>query len=288
MGMPKDTPTDVLIEHAIIQLDNLLQQQTAPMDTAAIFIEPVIGEGGYVPAPPAYLQHLRRLCDKHGIMLVADEIQTGFCRTGKTFAIEHSGVRPDMMVYAKGFANGMPISGIVSRREVMESMPPGSLGGTYSGNVVACAAAVATTTFLRTHDVLGNVEARSKQVFEGLKRIQDSEDGWIIEEVRGQGVRSLHRLSRSTSTDQQLMIAMEFKDPSSRLTASNKHNVTLPANLNKAVQDACMKRGLLTLTTSIYPVLRMIPALIVSEQEVDEMLSVMAEAVSEVARGIAK
>lgn len=188
MGLPRSTPTSTLVEHAIVQLENLLQQQTAPEDTAAIFLEPVIGEGGYIPAPPKYIQHLRKLCDKHGIMLVIDEIQTGFCRTGKTFAIEHSGVRPDLLVYAKGFANGMPISGIVSRKEVMAAMPAGSLGGTYSGNVVACAAALATTTYMRTHDVLGNVQARSKQVFEGLKRIQESEDGWIIEEVRGQGV----------------------------------------------------------------------------------------------------
>lgn len=122
--------------------------------------------------------------------LTADEIQTGFGRTGKTFAIEHSGVTPDLMVYAKGFANGMPISGIVSRKEVMASMPAGSLGGTYSGNVVACAAALATTTYMRTHDVLGNVNARSKQVFDGLRAIQADQEngGWMIEEVRGKGV----------------------------------------------------------------------------------------------------
>jgi 4-aminobutyrate aminotransferase len=163
MGLPKDTPEDVLVEHAKLQLDNLLQQQTAPEDTAAIFVEPVIGEGyairpslegpaadrlpysGYVAAPHAYLRYLREVCTKHGILLVAgrfmfhvilttscadqsvDEIQTGFCRTGKTFAIEHSGVTPDMIVYAKGFANGMPISGIVTRKEIMDAMPAGSL-----------------------------------------------------------------------------------------------------------------------------------------------------------------
>lgn len=143
MGLPKDTPEEVLTEQAILGIENLLQQQTAPEDTAAIFLEPVIGEGGYIPAPTAYVKHLRKLCDKYGIMLVIgeytkkwvckkltrskDEIQTGFGRTGKTFAIEHTGVTPDIMVYAKGFANGMPISGIVTRKEIMDVMAPGSL-----------------------------------------------------------------------------------------------------------------------------------------------------------------
>jgi 4-aminobutyrate aminotransferase len=160
MGLPKDTPEQVLVDRAIMDVENLLQQQTAPEDTAAIFIEPVIGEGyvgqyretastntdylsGYVPAPPPYLQALRTLCDRHGILLVAgkyiqhscwysadscsDEIQTGFCRTGKMFAIEHSDVTPDLMVFAKGFANGMPISGIVTRKEILDAMSAGSL-----------------------------------------------------------------------------------------------------------------------------------------------------------------
>lgn len=191
MGLPRSTSEADLVSHACLQLDNLLQQQTAPEDTAAIFIEPVIGEGGYIPAPTAYMQYLRKVCDKHGILLVADEIQSGFGRTGKTFAVEHSGVVPDIMVYAKGFANGMPISGIVARKQVLDSMPPGSLGGTYSGNVVACAAALATTTYMRTHDILGNVNARGKQVEEGLRKIQESEDGWIIEEIRVKGVSRL-------------------------------------------------------------------------------------------------
>lgn len=286
MGLPKDTPEEVLTEQAILGIENLLQQQTAPEDTAAIFLEPVIGEGGYIPAPTAYVKHLRKLCDKYGIMLVIgeytkkwvckkltrskDEIQTGFGRTGKTFAIEHTGVTPDIMVYAKGFANGMPISGIVTRKEIMDVMAPGSLGGTYSGNVVACAAALATTRYMRTHDILGNVQARSEQLFKGLREIQEDEanGGWMIEEVRGKG----------------LMIAIEFKDPNSKLTSShNRGDISLPGNLNKLVQDACYDRGLLVLTTSIYPVLRLIPALVLSEEEVDEALKIIKESVKEVA-----
>ena len=190
MGLAKDTPEEVLVENAITHLSNLFQQQTDYADTAAIFIEPVMGEGGYIPAPPAFLQHLRKVCDEHGIVLVADEIQTGFGRTGKTFAIEHSGVVPDVMTIAKGMANGMPISGIVTKKAILDAMPAGSLGGTYSGNVVACAAALATTKYMRTHDVLGNVKARSEQVFKGLREIaaDEANGGWLIEEIRGQGV----------------------------------------------------------------------------------------------------
>jgi len=190
MGLPKDTPEEVLVENAITQLSNLFQQQTDYHDTAAIFIEPVIGEGGYIPCPPAFLQHLRAVCDQYGIVLVADEIQTGFGRTGKMFATEHSGVVPDVMTMAKGFANGMPISGIVTKKEILGAMPAGSLGGTYSGNVVACAAALATVKYMRTHDILGNVNARSEQVFKGLRDIaaDKKNGGWLIEEIRGQGV----------------------------------------------------------------------------------------------------
>lgn len=126
------------------------------------------------------------------LLTIEDEIQTGFCRTGKMFTIEYSEVVPDILVFAKGFANGMPLSGIVSSSEIMSVMPPGSLGGTYSGNAVACAAALATTRYMRTHDILANVRARSKQMFDGLRAIQadEAEGGWIIEEVRGLGVSS--------------------------------------------------------------------------------------------------
>ncbi|ORX39449.1 putative ornithine-oxo-acid aminotransferase [Kockovaella imperatae] len=272
MGLPKDTPEEVLVERACRDFDNILKQQCAPEDTAAVFIEPVIGEGGYVPAPAAYVQHLRKQCTKHGILLVADEIQTGFYRTGKIWAIEHSDVVPDMMTFAKGIANGMPVSGVVTRKEIMDAMAPGSLGGTYSGNVVACAAGVATTRYMRSHDMLGNVEARSKQIFDGLRKIQEDVEngGWMIEEIRGKG----------------LMIAIEFKDPSSHITSSHSRgpNVQLPPYLSTLVQNACMDQGLLCLTTSIYPVMRLIPALIVSEEEVDEMLGIMAQAVQTVAK----
>ncbi|WOO86007.1 4-aminobutyrate aminotransferase GabT [Vanrija pseudolonga] len=261
MGFPKDTPSDVLVSHAVKHLENLLQQQTAPKDTAAIFIEPVLGEGGYIQAPPAYMQALRRICDQHGILLIADEVQAGFYRTGTPFAIQHTGVRPDIMVFAKGVANGMPLSGIVTRKEIMDVMPPMSLGGTYAGNAVACAAGVATTKYMATHDIAGNVNARAEQARKGLMAIADGPGGSIIEEVRVTG----------------LMMAIEFKDP------RDAGSEAFPAGLNKMVQDACLDKGLLTLTMSIYSTLRMIPALIVSEEEIDQMLAIFGQCVRDVA-----
>lgn len=123
-------------------------------------MEPVLGEGGYVRAPTAFLQGLREVCDKHGILLIIDEVQSGFGRTGKYFAIEHSKVRPDIMVMAKGIANGFPLSGIVSSKVLMDTQAPGSVGGTYAGNAVACAAGVACAEVMQEENVLTNVQAR--------------------------------------------------------------------------------------------------------------------------------
>ena len=138
----------------------VLSQQTRPQDTAAIILEPVLGEGGYVPAPPAFLSGLRDVCDKHGILLIIDEVQSGFGRTGKYFAIEYSKVRPDIMIMAKGIANGFPLSGIVSSKALTDLQAPGSVGGTYAGNAVACAAGVACAEVMQEENVLANVEAR--------------------------------------------------------------------------------------------------------------------------------
>jgi len=145
-NLPITTPQTTLTANALYQLDLLLAQQTSPANTAAIIIEPVLGEGGYVPAPPEFLQGLRSVCDKHGIMLIVDEVQSGFGRTGSWFSIEESGVKPDILVMAKvgrlntylvllqanlstfqGLGNGFPISGVVSRRELTDTLTPGSM-----------------------------------------------------------------------------------------------------------------------------------------------------------------
>ena len=122
---------------ALRALEQALHTQVAPENVAAIVLEPVLGEGGFVPAPAEFLQGVRRICDEHGIVLVADEVQTGFGRTGRFFAIEHSGVEPDLVVVAKSIAMGLPLSGVLGRAEIMDAPRPGGVGGTYVGNPVA-------------------------------------------------------------------------------------------------------------------------------------------------------
>ena len=154
LGVPPETPEATLVSLALHHLDLLFAQQTAPAETAAIIIEPVLGEGGYIPAPTPFLSALRATCDKHGIVLIFDEVQSGFGRCGKYFACEWSGVRPDVMVFAKGLANGFPLSGVVSTKDRMDMMPPGTMGGTYAGNAVSCAAAIACAEVMEVSQAL--------------------------------------------------------------------------------------------------------------------------------------
>ncbi len=138
----------------------LLKTQSAPQETAAIVIEPVLGEGGYVVPPASFLQELRKTCDEHGIMLIFDEVQTGFGRTGKFFGLEHFGVVPDILVMAKGLASGMPLSCVAARRELMQKWPPGSHGGTYGPNLVSAAAGVETIRVMKDEQLVENSMAR--------------------------------------------------------------------------------------------------------------------------------
>lgn len=238
----------------VAQLELLLQRETAPSDTAAIFIEPVLGEGGYVPAPKGYFERIRAICDKYNILLVADEVQSGFGRTGKMFAVEHWNVRPDILIIAKGIANGMPLSGIVSRKELMDKQMPGSMGGTYAGNAVSCAAGVAVAKAFKEEKILENVSERSKELrgmLEGLKA--DPKVGKAIHDVRGLG----------------LMLAVEFKPGSSGSTGSK-------------VQAKAKEKGMLILTTSIYDTLRFIPPLNISKEDMAKGCQILEESIREV------
>ena len=145
-------------DRALAALDELFETRVAARNVAAFIIEPVLGEGGFVPAPFAFLRELRRLADRHGIVLIADEIQTGFGRTGTMFAIEHAGVAPDLLTFAKSVAGGLPLSGIVGRAEIVDAVEPGGRGGTYAGNPLACAAALATLDAFESEDVLARAE----------------------------------------------------------------------------------------------------------------------------------
>lgn len=268
LGVDPSTPEDELVRQAIFHLDLLVKQQTAPKDVAAIFIEPVIGEGGYVPAPSAWLRYLREFCDKHEILLVCDEVQTGFGRTGKMFMTEYTeGLRPDVMIFAKGLANGYPLSGVVARQELMAKQEPGTIGGTYAGNAISCAAAVAVTEVFKTQPILENVNARSAQLFETLNALKSSpKTGHLIADVRGKG----------------LMVAIEFANDSDGIT--NKAGHKLPADIGKRVQKKCMAQNIFILTTSAFDTIRFIPPLIITEAEMARACKVFADAVEEVAR----
>ena len=133
----------ISVEDSLKGLDNLFKADIAPSDVAAIIVEPVQGEGGFYPAPIEFLQQLRALCDEHGIMLVVDEIQTGFARTGKMFCSEYAGIEADLMTVAKGMANGFPIAAVVGKADIMDSPLPGGLGGTYAGSPLGCVASLA-------------------------------------------------------------------------------------------------------------------------------------------------
>lgn len=254
--MPLETSIEQLTSHALERLELVLKQETAPSDTAAIIIETVLGEGGYVAAPPAFLRGVRELCDKHDILLVIDEVQAGFGRTGKMFAIEHSGVRPDLMVFAKGLANGYPLSGLAGRKELMDTMPPGSLGGTYAGNAVACAAAIATIQVMRDEGVLDNVAVRHDQLVQGLEQLRTSSPaGKLIEQIRGDG----------------LMIGVQFNTPKGQ-------------PVNAKLTQACLQRNMLLLSTSSFDVVRWIPPLTVSESELAEAIRIFGESLEQAAR----
>ena len=141
-------------------------------------IEPVLGEGGYIPAPDAFLRGLAEICAEHGILFVADEVQSGFGRTGRMFAIEHSGVQPDVIIMAKGIASGFPLSAIGASAELMDRWPKGSHGGTYGGNPIGCAAALATIDVLTEPGFLDAVQARGVQLRTGLHEIAPTIRSW--------------------------------------------------------------------------------------------------------------
>ncbi len=251
-GWPVEQATDF----ALAQLDYILQTLTTPADTAAFVVEPVLGEGGYVPANERFFAGLRERADEYGILLVVDEVQTGFGRTGKFWGGEHFDARPDILITAKGLASGFPLSGIAASSELMAKAWPGSQGGTYGANAVACAAAVATLDVIRDEDLVDNSAQRGAQLKEALQLVADKHEQ--ITDVRGLG----------------LMIGNEFRD------ADGKPDPVTAA----AAQQEAARRGLLLLTCGAWgQVVRFIPALVVTSDQVDEAAGIWADAVGAVA-----
>jgi 4-aminobutyrate aminotransferase len=230
--------------------DEVLFDRLVPADeVAAIIVEPVQGEGGYIVPEDGFLQGLRRICDAHGILLIADEIQSGAGRTGRMWAVEHWGVEPDILLTAKGIASGLPLGAMIARAEVMTAWGPGAHGSTYGGNPLACAAALETVDLLED-GLVENAAVRGRQAMAGLRPLLATHPG-LVRDVRGLG----------------LMIGIEFDTP--------EHA--------EEVQWAAFQRGLLVLECGRSSV-RMSPALIVSEDQMATAIRLFGEAVTEVAR----
>lgn len=243
------------VEWCLNELRFLLLSQTAPEETATIVVEPVMGEGGYVVPPPGFLKGLREICDQHGILLLIDEVQSGFGRTGRWFAHEYFGIVPDIMVVAKGLASGLPLAGVIARMSLMEQWTPGAEGGTYGGNALACAAAVATIRAMRDEKMLENTQARGEQLRSGLRRLQ--EEFPAIGDVRGLG----------------LMVGAEFTDSAGK---PDKRSAV-------AVKEAAQDEGLLLLTCGTYDnTIRFIPPLVVTAEQIEDGLGRFGRALAKV------
>jgi 4-aminobutyrate aminotransferase len=246
-------------DDSIAGIEHLFKSSIEPSRVAAVIVEPVQGEGGYIPAPLGFLKRLRRLCDQHGILLIVDEVQTGIARCGKLFAVEHFGVEPDIMTLAKGLGGGMTISAVVGKADLMDAADPGGLGSTYAGNPMAVAAALAVLDTVEEEGLCARASAlgeRMRARFEQMKR-----KFAFIAEVRGLGA----------------MTAVEFcegGDPSQPA-----------AGIANALKDEAARRGLLLLMCGTYGhVLRVMVPLTIPEAQLDEGLDIIEAAMDQIAR----
>jgi 4-aminobutyrate aminotransferase len=251
---PTGRSEEAALAFSLASLEELFATVIYPDDVAALVVEPILGEGGYVVPPDGFLPALREIADRHGILLIADEVQTGIGRTGHMWACEWSDVRPDILVTAKGIASGLPLSGIMARRELLEKFGPGAHGGTYGGNAVACAAALATLDVIAAEGLLENARRQGDRLLSGLRRTAAGHPG--VAEVRGRG----------------LMVGIEFAEG----------DVLRPRpDLAKSLIQAAFERKLLLLSCGAYGhVVRIIPPLVTTDTEVDSSISTISESLA--------
>jgi 4-aminobutyrate aminotransferase / (S)-3-amino-2-methylpropionate transaminase / 5-aminovalerate transaminase len=248
-------------ERALSSLDELLASDVSPERVAAIIIEPVLGEGGFVPAPREFLQGLRTLTEKHGMLLIADEIQSGFGRTGRFFAIEHSGVKPDLITIAKSLAAGFPLSAVVGRADVMDAPAPGGLGGTYGGNPVACAAGLAVLDVMRDERLPERAARIGSVVEERMRSWQAEHD--LVGDVRVMGAMAGMELVRDRTT----------KEPADTETAR--------------LLALARERGLILLRSGVHHnVIRTLMPLTIPDEQLDEGLEMLGSALAGVAAAV--
>ena len=236
------------IDACIAGFDRLLAGTTAPSETACVIIEPELGEGGYRLAPKRFLETIAQRCAEHGILFIADEVQSGFARTGKMFAIEYFDIEPDIICMAKGIASGFPFSALGTRSDLDDKWPTGSHGGTYGGNAIGCAAALATIDILTEDGFIDHVNARGDQLRAGLENLMA--DNAVVEHVRGAGI----------------MIACDLRS----------------AEETKAVVQHCLNESNVILMTAgaVGNTVRFMPPLTVSEEEIDLVLDALAKAIA--------
>lgn len=244
------------VELALSALDTLFETEIEPSGVAALVIEPFQGEGGFLPAPAAYLTALRELCDRHGIVFVADEVQSGFGRTGRLFAIEHSGIEPDLIAVGKSLGGGFPISAVVGKAQIMDCVDAGGLGGTYAGNPIACAAALAVIDVLEEERLLDRALAIGERLEAGFKRIGAKGNRGVIGEIRRLGA----------------MVGVEFvEDEESRAPARG---------LTEQIIREAANRGLLLASAGRhFNVIRVLVPLTISDELVDEAITIIEQSI---------
>lgn len=237
-GMSQET----FLAREVRRLRDTFSGMVSADQVAAVILEPVQGEGGFNPVPPEYLRALRQVCDEHGILLILDEVQSGFCRTGRWAAYQHSGVVPDLSTWAKAMGGGMPISAVLGKAEIMDRARPGTLGGTYGGNPVACAAALAAIGVMEEENLCDRAEAIGQAVRRRFEPLRESCAGLL--DVRGLGA----------------MMALELADGTANVVAR------------------CVERGVLVITAGHDgKVLRLLPPLVISDEQLQRGLEVIAE-----------
>ncbi len=243
----------VSADEALAALDRLFKAEIDPARVAAIIVEPVQGEGGFYEVPAGFMQRLRATCDQHGMLLIADEVQTGFARTGKLFAMEHHGVAADLTTMAKGLGGGLPISAVTGRAEVMDSPNPGGLGGTYAGNPLAVAAAHAVLDVIEDEQLSDRATRLGQRLKQRLAGI--ASDVPEIVDIRGPG----------------FMNAVEFN-----IAGTEKPN----PDMTNRVREEALKRNLILLTCGVYGnVIRFLAPLTIQDEVFDEALDILEDSI---------
>jgi 4-aminobutyrate aminotransferase/(S)-3-amino-2-methylpropionate transaminase len=249
---PAGLTEDEFIDDCIARLENAFIAQVDPSAVAAIVLETVLGEGGFIPTPPRFLQRVRDLCTQHGIVYIADEVQCGMGRTGKLFAVEHYGIVPDVIVTAKSIAAGMPLAAVTGRADIMDAPHPGGLGGTYSGNPVACVAAIEAIEMIRQPAFLARAQAMGQRLNQHLLDLHAEVP--LVGDVRGLGPMQLMELVKDRAT----------KTPAPDETL--------------ALTQETFKRGLIAIRAGLYSnCIRFLPPLNITDEQVDEGMAVIAE-----------